>query len=124
MGGEKGLAFGMRTSDNSVLPIFQMWQLQFIELKGFTTVLLLINSFMPLGVGMGMTHTVVQVAHCTRYLPKGQVGIKIQLCRACQVCILFHLHKGDIWADSGPEWGMAVPSLPPSLSFPLILYLS
>ena len=33
---------------------------------------------MLLGLGMWMTHTVVQVAQCPRNLPKGQVGTKIQ----------------------------------------------
>lgn len=83
--------------------------------------LLLVSGFMPLGVGMGVTHTVVQVAHCTRYLPKGQVRTKIQLCYAYQVCTLSHLHKGDIWLTVAMS-GHGCPPL--NLSFPLILYLS
>lgn len=52
----------------------------------------------PLRVAVGAIRTrmVVQVAHSMRYLPKGQAGTKTQVCHACQVCTLSHVHRGDI----------------------------
>lgn len=52
----------------------------------------------PLRVAVGAVRTrmVVQVAHSMRYLPKGQVGTKTQVCHACQACTLSHVHRGDI----------------------------
>lgn len=109
LSGKKGLAFGMRASDNSVLPVFQLRQLQLIELKGSVYSSAARNSFTLLGFGMWTAHMAVQAAQRPRNLLTGQVGTTVQPCYARPGRTFVHLYKGDIWAGGGPEWTWLSP---------------
>jgi len=93
----------------SVLPTFQLRQLQFIERKGSVYGSAAHNRFTLLGFGTWMARMAVQVAQCPRNRLTGQAGTNVQPRYARQVRTFPHLHKGDVRADRGPEWTRLSP---------------